>query len=297
MAANVDVASGRSNRLSAFFYRHRWLKLGGYLTPPLLWFLIFYIGALAVLFVSAFWHLDVFTGKVVKEFSLQNFQTLLNDPVYRTITIRTVGIALAVTVTDVILAFPLAYYAARMASVRRRNAVLVAVILPLWANYVVRVFAWRLILSQGGFMSWFFGLLGMHIEIGYRQWGIWLTFVYLWLPFTMLPIYGALERVPNSFLEASSDLGARGWLTFRRVILPMIVPGIVAGSIFSFSLTLGDYIAPSLVGNTKFIGNVIYDSVGVANNVPFAAAYAMVPVAVMAVYLLLAKRAGAFEAL
>ena len=297
MAANVDVASGRSNRLSAFFYRHRWLKLGGYLTPPLLWFLIFYIGALAVLFVSAFWHLDVFTGKVVKEFSLQNFQTLLNDPVYRTITIRTVGIALAVTVTDVILAFPLAYYAARMASVRRRNAVLVAVILPLWANYVVRVFAWRLILSQGGFMSWFFGLLGMHIEIGYRQWGIWLTFVYLWLPFTMLPIYGALERIPNSFLEASSDLGARGWLTFRRVILPMIVPGIVAGSIFSFSLTLGDYIAPSLVGNTKFIGNVIYDSVGVANNVPFAAAYAMVPVAVMAVYLLLAKRAGAFEAL
>ena len=297
MAANVDVASGRSNRLSAFFYRHRWLKLGGYLTPPLLWFLIFYIGALAVLFVSAFWHLDVFTGKVVKEFSLQNFQTLLNDPVYRTITIRTVGIALAVTVTDVILAFPLAYYAARMASVRRRNAVLVAVILPLWANYVVRVFAWRLILSQGGFMSWFFGLLGMHIEIGYRQWGIWLTFVYLWLPFTMLPIYGALERIPNSFLEASSDLGARGWLTFRRVVLPMIVPGIVAGSIFSFSLTLGDYIAPSLVGNTKFIGNVIYDSVGVANNVPFAAAYAMVPVAVMAVYLLLAKRAGAFEAL
>lgn len=297
MATNVEAEPGRSNRLSAFFYRHRWMKLGGYLTPPLLWFLIFYVGALAVLFVSAFWHLDTFTGKVVKGFSLQNFQTLLDDPVYRTITIRTVGIALAVTVTDVILAFPLAYYAARMASVRRRNAILVAVILPLWANYVVRVFAWRLILSRGGFMSWFFSLVGLHVEIGYRQWGIWLTFVYLWLPFTMLPIYGALERIPNSFLEASSDLGARGWLTFRRVVLPMIVPGVVAGSIFSFSLTLGDYIAPSLVGNTKFIGNVIYDSVGVANNVPFAAAYAMVPVAVMAVYLLLAKRAGAFEAL
>lgn len=297
MATSVGITTADENRASAFFYRHPWLKLGGYLTPPMLWFLVFYIGAMAVLFVSAFWHLDVFTGKIVKGFSLQNFQTLFNDPVYRTITIRTVGIAFAVTVTDVVLAFPLAYYAARMASVRSRNAILVAVLLPLWANYVVRVFAWRLILSQGGFLSWLFGLLGLHVEVGYSQWGIWLTFVYLWLPFTMLPIYGALERVPNSFLEASSDLGAKGWLTFRRVVLPMIIPGVVAGSIFSFSLTLGDYIAPSLVGNTKFIGNVIYDSVGVANNVPFAAAYAMVPVAVMAVYLLLAKRAGAFEAL
>lgn len=297
MVASVDRATTDSNRLSAYFYRHRWLKLGGLLTPPLLWFLIFYIGALAVLLVSAFWHLDVFTGKIVKEFGLQNFQTLLNDPVYRTITIRTVGIAAAVTVTDIILAFPLAYYAARMASARSRNAILVAVILPLWANYVVRVFAWRLILSQGGFLSWLFGLVGLHVEVGYSQWGIWLTFVYLWLPFTMLPIYGAMERIPGSFLEASSDLGAKGWLTFRRVVFPLIVPGIVAGSIFSFSLTLGDYIAPSLVGNTKFIGNVIYDSVGVANNVPFAAAYALVPVAVMAIYMLIAKRLGAFEAL
>ena len=297
MTANVDVEPAGSNRLSAFFYRHRWLKLGGYLTPPLAWFLIFYIGALLVLFVSAFWHLDTFTGKVVKGFSLQNFQTILNDPVYRTITIRTVGLSFAVMLTDVILAFPLAYYAARMSSARRRNAILVAVVLPLWANYVVRVFAWKLILSQGGFLSWLFGLAGLHVEVGSSQYGIWLTFVYLWLPFTLLPIYGALERVPESFLEASSDLGAKGWLTFRRVVFPMIVPGIVAGSIFSFSLTLGDYITPSLVGNTKFIGNVIYDSVGIANNVPFAAAYAMVPVAVMIVYLLLAKRAGAFEAL
>jgi putative spermidine/putrescine transport system permease protein len=297
VATSVDTAATGSNRLSAFFYRHHWVKLGALLAPPLAWFLIFYIGALAVLFVSAFWHLDAFTGKVVKEFSLQNFQTLFTDPVYRVITIRTVGIAAAVTVTDIVLAFPLAYYAARMASARSRNAILIAVILPLWANYVVRVFAWRLILSQGGFLAWLFSLVGLHVEVGYSQWGIWLTFVYLWLPFTMLPIYGSLERVPESFLEASSDLGAKGWLTFRRVVFPMIVPGIVAGSIFSFSLTLGDYIAPSLVGNTKFIGNVIYDSVGVANNVPFAAAYALVPVAVMAVYMLLAKRAGAFEAL
>ena len=295
MATRAGAEAG-SNRFSAYFHRHRGVQLGGYLVPPLLWFLIFYLGALAVLFVSAFWHLDVFTGKVVKGFSLQNFQKL-QDPVYRTITIRTIWLAVVVTVTDVILAFPLAYYAARMASKRRRNAVLVAVILPLWANYVVRVFAWKLILSHGGFLSWMFGLVGLHVEIANSQWAIWLTFVYLWLPFTMLPIYGSLERVPGSFLEASGDLGAKGWITFRRVVIPMIVPGIVAGSLFSFSLTLGDYITPSLVGNTKFIGNVIYDSVGVAGNIPFAAAYAMVPVAVMAVYMLIAKRAGAFEAL
>ena len=297
MATSVGTEVTGSNRFSAFFHRHRGLQLGGFLAPPMVWFLVFYIGALAVLFVSAFWHLDVFTGKVVKGFSLQNFQKLFEDPVYRTITIRTVVISVMVTVADIILAFPLAYYAARMASKRSRNAVLVAVVLPLWANYVVRVFAWKLILSRGGFLSWMFGLVGLHVEVGNSQWGIWITFVYLWLPFTMLPIYASLERVPNSFLEASGDLGAKGWITFRRVVVPLIVPGIVAGSIFSFSLTLGDYITPSLVGNTKFIGNVIYDSVGVANNVPFAAAFAMVPVAVMAVYLLLAKRAGAFEAL
>jgi putative spermidine/putrescine transport system permease protein len=297
VATSVGAEVTGSDRFSAFFHRHRGVQLGAFLSPPMAWFLIFYLGALAVLFVSAFWHLDVFSGVIVKGFSLQNFQKLLEDPVYRTITIRTVGISVAVTVTDVLLAFPLAYYAARMAANRSRNAILVAVILPLWANYVVRVFAWKLILSRGGFLSWMFGLVGLHVEVGNSQWGIWLTFVYLWLPFTMLPIYASLERVPNSFLEASSDLGAKGWLTFRRVVLPMITPGIVAGSIFSFSLTLGDYITPSLVGNTKFIGNVIYDSVGVAGNVPFAAAYALVPVAVMAVYMLIAKRAGAFEAL
>jgi putative spermidine/putrescine transport system permease protein len=288
----VETKRGGIHRVSAFFFRHRGVKLGVLLTPPLAWFLIFYIGALAVLFVSAFWHLDVFTSQIVHEWGFRNFQTLLRDPVYRTIAIRTVGIALAVTITDVILAFPLAYYATRMAKDRGRNAILVAVILPLWANYVVRVFAWKLILSPGGLFS---ALL--HIDIGASQWGIWLTFTYLWLPFTLLPIYGALERVPASYLEASTDLGAKGWLTFRRVVFPLIVPGIVAGSIFSFSLTLGDYITPSLVGNTKFIGNVIYDSVGVSGNVPFAAAFAMVPIAVMIVYLAIARRLGAFEAL
>jgi putative spermidine/putrescine transport system permease protein len=298
-ATDVRAHEGSAaRRTSAFFFRHPNLKLGLLLGSPLAWFLLVYLGALVVLFVSAFWRLDVFTSEIVRDWGLQNFQTLVRDEVYRTITLRTVGISAAVTLTDIVLAFPLAYYAARLATPRMRTAILIAVVLPLWANYLVRVFAWRLILTPSGFLNWLVELTGLgSLQIGNSNWAIWLTFVYLWLPFTLLPIYGALERVPVSYLEASNDLGARGWMTFRRVVFPLIVPGIVAGSIFSFSLTLGDYIAPSLVGNTKFIGNVIYDNVGVANNVPFAAAFAFVPVLVMAAYLLIAKRAGAFEAL
>jgi putative spermidine/putrescine transport system permease protein len=295
------VSAGRRGPVrgvSTFLYRHRATRLGLVLGGPLLWFVVIYLGSLVVLFLSGFWRLDVFTSEVVKEWGLQNFKTLLNDPVYRTITIRTITLALAVSVADVILAFPLAYYAARLATTRMRNAILVAVIIPLWANYLVRVFAWKLILSPQGFLNWIVEKLGVgSLQLGNSNWAIWITFTYLWLPFVLLPIYGALERVPSSYLEASGDLGAKGWLTFRRVVFPLIVPGIVAGSIFSFSLTLGDYIVPSLAGNTKFIGNVIYDNVGVANNVPFAAAYALVPVAIMIVYLLIAKRMGAFEAL
>jgi len=171
-------------------------------------------------------------------------------------------------------------------------------VIPLWANYLVRVFAWKIMLTPNGFVNWLVELTGLgHLQLGNSNWAVWLTFVYLWLPFTLLPIYAALERVPGSFLEASSDLGAKGWTTFRSVMFPLILPGIAAGSIFAFSLTLGDYITPELVGNTQFIGNVIYDNVGVAGNTPLAAAFALVPIAIMAVYLLGAKRAGAFEAL
>ncbi|MEO8476047.1 MAG: ABC transporter permease [Actinomycetota bacterium] len=288
---------GAMTRASAFFFRHRGARLGLTLGAPMLWFLVIYIGSLAVMFVSAFWSKDAFSGVIVRSWSFTNFQTLLDAPVYRTIVLRTIRLAGMVTITDIVLAFPLAYFAARLASNRVRNAILVAVVIPLWANYLVRVFAWKLILTPNGFLNWAASPFGFSLNLANSEWSIWLTFVYLWLPFTLLPIYGALERVPNSYLEASGDLGAKGWLTFRRVVLPLIVPGIVAGSIFSFSLTLGDYIVPSLVGNTKFIGNVIYDSFGIADNVPFAAAYALVPVAIMAGYLMLAKRAGAFEAL
>jgi putative spermidine/putrescine transport system permease protein len=285
-------------RVSRFFFRHPRGRLGLLLGGPLTWFLIVYFGSLFVLFLSAFWRVDVFTSEMVHQWGFQNFKILWETDVYRTITLRTVGLAAAVTITDIVLAFPLAYYAARLATPRRRHAILVAVIVPLWANYLVRLFSWKLILSPTGLLNWTVEKFGLgSLQIANSGWAIWLTFSYLWLPFTLLPIYGALERISPSFLEASGDLGAKGWMTFRRVVFPLIVPGIVAGSIFSFSLTLGDYIVPSLVGNTKFIGNVIYDSTGVANNVPFGAAFALVPVAAMAIYLLIAKRLGAFEAL
>ena len=292
------VDGGAVRRLSAALYRHRAWKLLLTLGPPLAWMVLIYLGSLALLLASSFWRLDVFTSEIVHDWGFTNFQTLWEGEVYRNIVLRTVGIAAAVTVTDIVLAFPLAYYAARLATPRMRNALLIAVVLPLWANYLVRVFAWRIILTPNGFLNWLANSVGLgSLQLGRTNWAIWLTSVYLWLPFTLLPIYSALERVPASFIEASADMGARGWFTFRRVVFPLILPGIVAGSIFSFSLTLGDYIVPELVGNTQFIGNVIYDNVGVAGNTPLAAAFALVPIAIMAIYLTLAKRAGAFEAL
>ena len=299
MASVTEAADGGAvRRLSAALYRHRAGRLLLTLGPPLAWMVVIYLGSLALLLASSFWRLDVFTTEIVHDWGFTNFQTLWEGEVYRTIVLRTIGIAAAATVADIVLAFPLAYYAARLATPRMRNALLIAVVLPLWANYLVRVFAWRIILTPNGFLNWLAGSVGLgSLQLGRSNWAIWLTSVYLWLPFTLLPIYAALERVPASFLEASEDLGARGWFTFRRVVFPLILPGIVAGSMFSFSLTLGDYIVPELVGNTQFIGNVIYDNVGVAGNTPLAAAFALVPIAIMAVYLTLAKRAGAFEAL
>ena len=205
--------------------------------------------------------------------------------------------AAAVTVTDLILAFPIAYYTARIAAPRRRSLLLLAVVMPLWSNYLVRVFAWKVITAGDGPLQSLLGLIGIHHSISASNWAVWITFSYLWLPFAILPIYGALERLPDSLLEASSDLGAHNALTFRRVVIPLVFPGLVAASIFTFALTLGDYITPTLVSNTKFIGNVVYDLVGVAGNQPLAAAYAMVPVTIMLVFLLVARRLGAFEAI
>ena len=252
-----------------------------------------------MLLVSAFWTLDPFTGEIVHTWGLDNFRTLWNEPTYWRIAGRTIGLAAAVTVTDILLAFPFAYYMARIAGPRTRTLLFVLVLMPLWSSYLARIYSWRLILSKDGALNWWLGLLGLpNQNIAYTNWAVWIVFSYIWLPFMILPVYAALERIPDSFIEASRDLGARNWTTFRRVVLPLALPGVVAGSIFTFSLTLGDYIAPSLVGNTQFIGNVIYRNVlGLTNNIPFAAAYAMVPLAVMALYLVAARRAGAFESL
>jgi putative spermidine/putrescine transport system permease protein len=296
------LAAGRTARIrvSAAMFRRPWLRAVLLLSGPGAWFVLIYLAALVVLFISALWTVEPFTGKLVHHWTLDNFKTLVNVPAYRTIALRTVGIAAAVTVTDAVLALPFAFFAVRIASARLRSVLFVAVLIPLWSSYLVRVYVWRLILSKDGILNWTLEKLGLGaLNVGYSNWAIWIVFSYIWLPFMILPIWAAMERVPDSFLEASADLGARGWRTFRSVLLPMLLPGIAAGSIFTFSLTLGDFITPTLVGGagSDFIGNVVYQSVGIANNVPFAAAYAVVPLVIMGVYLLLARRLGAFEAL
>jgi putative spermidine/putrescine transport system permease protein len=297
-ASSVPAAPrrGPGRRLSTFLHKRPRLQLGLLLSAPLGWLVVAYIGSLAVLFVAAFWRLDPFTAEVVHDYGLDNFRTLWESDVYRRITLRTVGIAAAVTLTDAVLAFPIAYYMAKVASPRVRGLLVVAVLMPLWSSYLVKVYAWRLILAEEGVLNWAldpFGLSGP----GFGNVAAWLVFSYLWLPFMVLPLYAGLERIPNSVLEASADLGDKAWRTFRYVVLPLALPALVAGSIFTFSLTLGDYITPQLVTSTQFIGNVVYVNVGVANNLPFAAAFATVPVFVMIVYLLIARRLGAFESL
>jgi len=286
-------------RLSAALWRRQWLRAAALLLPPLGWMVVLYLASLALLFVFAFWSLDSFTGKVVHTWSLSNFREIVNNATYRTIALRTIGIAALVTLTDALIAFPFAYYMARLASRRTRTLLFVLVLLPLWSSYLARIYAWRLILAHDGALNWSLAKLGLPTTgVAYTNTAMWIVFSYVWLPFMILPVYAALERIPDSYVEASRDLGAKGWTTFRRVVLPLALPGVVAGSIFTFSLTLGDYITPTLVGNTQFIGNVVYRNVlGLSHDLPFAAAYATIPLLVMGVYLTLAKRAGAFEAL
>jgi putative spermidine/putrescine transport system permease protein len=286
-------------RLSAALWRRPWLRAAALLLPPLGWMVVLYLASLALLFVYAFWSLDTFTGKVVHTWTLSNFREIVDNATYRTIAFRTIGIAALVTLTDALIAFPFAYYMARLASSRTRTLLFVLVLLPLWSSYLARIYAWRLILAHDGALNWSLSNLGLPTTgVAYTNTAMWVVFSYVWLPFMILPIYAALERIPDSYVEASRDLGAKGWTTFRRVVLPLALPGVVAGSIFTFSLTLGDYNTPTLVGNTQFIGNVVYRNVlGLSHDLPFAAAYATIPLLVMGLYLTLAKRAGAFEAL
>jgi len=281
-------------RLSTFFFRHPRARLAALLAVPVVWIVGVYLGSLVVLLLSAFWDTNPFTAEVVHELTLDNFRTLFERDVYRDVAWRTIRMAALVTVADAVLAFPIAYYMARVASPRTRNLLVVAVLMPLWANYLVKAYAWRTMLSDGGVINWALGPLGLHFD-GYSTVGLWLVFTYLWLPFMILPIYAGLERIPSSLYEASADLGGRSLETFTRVVLPLAFPAVVAGSIFTFSLTLGDYIAPGLITSEQFIGTVIYSIRGEA--LPVAAAYSLVPIVVMIAYLLVARRLRAFESL
>jgi len=293
------ITEGGVARVSAALWRRAWLRATLTLSPPLAWFLVIYLASLLVMLATAFWTVNPFTNALVHSWSLVNFQQIFTST-YLTVIGRTVAMAAVVTATDAVLALPFAYFMARVASRRARQALFTAVLLPLWASYLARVYAWVVILQKGGTLSWALAKIGLPgVNIGYTNTAMWLVFSYIWLPFMIVPVYGALERIPDSLLEASGDLGARGWRTLRSVVLPLALPGLVAGSIFTFSLTLGDFITPLLVGgaSSNFIGNVIYSNLGTAGNLPFAAALAVVPIVIMMVYLLGARALGAFESL
>jgi putative spermidine/putrescine transport system permease protein len=255
---------------------------------------VVYLGSLVILLLNAFWTRDAFTGQTIYEPTLENFARLLEDP-YPSIAIRTVVMASLVTLSCAVIAFPIAFYMARVASPRVRGLLVVAIILPLWASYLVKIYAWRVILAERGILNFVLEPLGLQGP-GYGDVAVWLAFTYLWLPYMVLPLFAGLERIPSSLLEASADLGGRSSMTFRRVVLPLVFPALVAGSIFTFSLTLGDYIVPTLLSNSIFIGNAIYGNFG-SGNFPLAAALTVLPLVAIVVYLLLARRLGAFEAL
>ena len=292
--------SGRWPRVSAVLWRRPWARASLLLTPALAWFVLIYLAALVVLLITAFWRINPFTSNIEQVWNLNNFTLIFQTAAYRNIVLRTVGMAAGVTIVDAIIALPFAYYMARIASRRTRTFLYVAILLPLWASYLAKVYAWLLIFTHDGLLNWSLGKVGIGpVSLIYSNPAVFIVFCYVWLPFMVAPIYAALERIPPSQIEASQDLGARTWRTTRLVILPLILPGIVAGSIFTFSLTLGDFITPILIGGSgsNFMGNVIEQSVGIANNVPFGAAMALIPIVIMAIYLLLARAAGAFRAL
>jgi putative spermidine/putrescine transport system permease protein len=299
------------NRASTYLYQRPKLILALLLGPPMLYMLVVYLGSLFTLLINSFFYLEEFTGLVVRQFTLRTYLQLFS-PTNLGIFGRTAGMAMAVTIADAVIAFPLAYYIARYASPRAKTFLYIAVTLPLWSSYLVRVYAWKLILAKEGIISWFLNLLGLQpvldwvlsmpgiggSSLSLSPIGMFIAFCYIWLPYMIVPIQTALERVPKSLLEASGDLGANTAQTFRNVILPLSFPGVVAGSIFTFSLTLGDFIVPQSLGNSRFfIGQAVYSYQGTAGNIPLAAAMTMGPVVIMVTYLLIARRLGAFDAL
>jgi putative spermidine/putrescine transport system permease protein len=295
-AAGVSAGAEKRSvgrRLADLFHGRPRLQTGALLSGPVAWLVIGYLGSLAVLLIASFWGVSAISGELQKSFTLDNYKELFNQSVYKDVAVRTVGIAAAATLTDALLAFPIAFYMAKVASPRVKGLLVVAILMPLWSFYLVKVYAWQTMLASNGVINWAldpFGLSGP----GYGSTAVWLVESYLWLPYMILPIYAGLERIPNSMISASEDLGASPLRTFRSVVFPLAFPAIVAGSIFTFSLTLGDYITPTLVSpDTQFIGNVIFSQH--TNNLPLASAFAVVPIIVMIAYLVIARRLGAFE--
>jgi putative spermidine/putrescine transport system permease protein len=304
MATTEAPRGSIRRRSSSFFFRHPKTRRGLTLAAPLTWMLVVYLVSLLLLLANAFWRVDSLTSTVVRDWGWRNFDTVFSgnwrtaflERTYYLISLHTVVMAALVTIADVVFAFPIAFFAARVASPRARSAIMIAVVIPLWANYLVRVFAWKAMLEGGGPAEAFLHAIGLtDVSLTGTTLAMWFTYCYLWLPYAILPIYASLERVPDSLIDASGDLGAHTGTTFRRVVLPLAIPGIVAGSIFTFSLTLGDYIVPQLVGKGSFFGNAI--SSLYVSNPPLAATIALLPLIVVFVYLALARRTGAFEAL
>ncbi len=307
----MSAAPAASGGIGGAFWRRPWLLTALLLAPPLLWLGVVYVGALVALLFQSFYSIDEFSGVVVPEFTLKTYAELL-VPSNADVIVRTLVMAAAVTLASVVLAFPIAYFAARYARGRWKAVFYLGVMLPLWSSYLVKVYAWKMILAKEGIVTWaangvgagslLDGLLAVPViggsSLSTSYIGTFLVFVYVWLPYMILPMQASLERVPNSLIEASADLGAGGWRTFRSVILPLALPGVVAGSIFTFSLTLGDYIIPQIIGSGRFfIGQAVYTLQGTAGNIPLAAAFAVVPIVIMLVYLTVARRMGAFDAL
>jgi putative spermidine/putrescine transport system permease protein len=298
VAAGPRPAGGLWSRLSAALWRRPWSRATLLLTPPLAWFLVIFIAALVVMLITSFWTVNSFTGNLERVWNLQNFVQILGNAGYRAIIERSAEMAAGVTLVDAAIALPFAYYMARVAAPRTRTFLFVCVLLPLWASYLAKVYAWLVLFTHDGVLNWGLARIGLGPQnMIYTNSAVFVVFCYIWLPYMIIPVYAAIERIPNSLIEASQDLGGRTARTAWSVIAPLALPGIVAGSIFTFSLTLGDYVTPQLIGggNSEMIGTVIASNVGVANDLPLAAAMALVPIAIMAFYLLGARALGAFR--
>ena len=282
------------DQLSDSLHKRPRLRLTVLLTAPLLWLVVAYLGALATLLATAFFTIDSFTGNVIQQFNLANFQDMFSDAAYRNVVLRTLGIAISVTIICTVIAIPMAFYMAKVARPESRKILVALVLTPLWASYLVKIYSWRSMLEpHSGVIDWLLGPIGIHSP-GFGITAVIIGLTYLWLPYMILPLYAGMERLPNNLLDASGDLGAGNWYTFRHVILPLLFPSLVAGSMFTFSLSLGDYITTQIIGGKlQMLGNVVYQNFSI--NLPFAATISFIPVTIMGIYLYLVRRTGALE--